>query len=198
MCYRTPDCGQRRGSRLTSGNLAPQDVDNRRCPIGENFLYVFKGARSAPCELARRTCKSAARGVHGPRRGAWTVRNWLATLRTLARSRSPGLPLLGPAGPRRRPARVRPEVTAETDTAPQAQRWRAALQEGPSLRCPDPEALQVRGQARLWPLDNRERSNCLAQVHAKTGLTAPLTRSQGAPVGGMARTERRRGSSSVM
>jgi hypothetical protein len=57
VCYRTPDCGQRRSSRLTSGNLAPQDVDNGRCPIGENFLYVFKGARSAPRAWRRVTAQ---------------------------------------------------------------------------------------------------------------------------------------------
>jgi hypothetical protein len=45
-------------------------------------------------------------------RGTSTVRSWLGTLRTLTRSGSPGLPLLGPAGPRRRPTRVGPEVTA--------------------------------------------------------------------------------------
>jgi hypothetical protein len=46
-------------------------------------------------------------------------------------------------------------VTARTNFAPYVQSWRAALQEGPSLRCPDPEALQIRRQARLRPQGNR-------------------------------------------
>jgi hypothetical protein len=69
MCYRTPDCGQRRSSRLTSGNLAPQDVDNGRCPIGENFLYVFKGARSAPRAWRRVTAYAARRESGAPAEG---------------------------------------------------------------------------------------------------------------------------------
>jgi hypothetical protein len=36
-----------------------------------------------------------------------------------------------------------------------------------------------------------EGGRCPAHVHAKTGVTAPLARIQGAPVGGMTRTERR-------
>ena len=55
-----------------------------------------------------------------------------------------------------------------------------ALQEGPSLRCPDPEALQVRRQAPSvtagQPQTVELSGTCTS---AKTGLTAPLTRSQG-------------------
>jgi len=82
-------------------------------------------------------------------------------------------------------------VTARTNAAPYVQRWHTALQEGPSLRCPDHEALQVRRPARLWSQGNRWPSWCPAHVHAKPGLTAPLSRIQWAPIGGMARTERR-------
>src|SRR5690242_4901085 len=40
-------------------------------------------------------------------------------------------------------------VTVRTNAAPYVQRWHTALPEGPSLRCPDPEALQVRRPAHL-------------------------------------------------
>jgi hypothetical protein len=40
-------------------------------------------------------------------------------------------------------------VTVRTNAAPCVQRWGTALQEGPSLLCPDPETLQVRRPARL-------------------------------------------------
>ena len=38
-------------------------------------------------------------------------------------------------------------MTADANAAPYVQRWHTALEEGPSLRCPDPEALQVRRPA---------------------------------------------------
>src|SRR5262249_17631855 len=37
-------------------------------------------------------------------------------------------------------------LRARTNKTLYVQRWHTALQEGPSLRCPDPEALQVRRQ----------------------------------------------------
>ena len=93
MCYRTPDCGQRRNRRLTSGNLAPQDVDNGRCPIGENFLYVFKGARSAPRAWRRVTAHAATAGelAHQQKAGATRPRGTRRTTRrplALARKRT--------------------------------------------------------------------------------------------------------------
>jgi hypothetical protein len=65
----------------------------------------------------RRTCKSAAHLDHCPERGASTVRELAGTLRTLARSRSPGLPLSLALRATAAPARVGPEVTANMDAA---------------------------------------------------------------------------------
>ncbi len=78
----------------------------------ENYQYSFQGRAERAVRVSLPTCISAAHREHCPARGASTVRNWFGASRTLARSRSPGLPLLGPAGPRRRPARVGPEGTA--------------------------------------------------------------------------------------
>jgi hypothetical protein len=115
-----------------------------------------QGRAERAARAGHRACKSAAHREHCPERGASAARRSPGTLRTLARSRPPGLPLLGPAGPRRRPARVGPGVTAETGAAPQVQSW-CGIARGPSFRCPDPEALQIRRQARLLPQDIRLR-----------------------------------------
>jgi hypothetical protein len=49
---------------LTSQDGSPGDVDNVCCQTGDNFLYYFKGARSAPC--ADRA--QFARGISPPER----------------------------------------------------------------------------------------------------------------------------------
>ena len=121
----------------------------RRVAMCENFLYGFKGARSAPCGLApghakRRAMSASSRAWRNDR--PQLAEPW----RTPTRSRSPGLPLLGPAGPRRRPARVGTRGVRPRRT--QHRRSKACARcymKGPSLRCPDPEALQVRRPAQL-------------------------------------------------
>jgi hypothetical protein len=60
---------------------------------GENFLYVFKGARSAPRRLGAAHAE-APREDGSCRTRRIDCRNRLSYLGTLARSRSPGLPLL--------------------------------------------------------------------------------------------------------
>jgi hypothetical protein len=114
----------------------------------ENFLYVFKGAQGAP-RAGRRTCKSAARRDRCPNRGASTIRCLAGHLRTLPAPGTPGLPLLGPAGPRRRPARVVPEVAAPTDDSAASPALARGVARGAIPSCPGTQALQVHRQARL-------------------------------------------------
>jgi len=86
--------------------------------------------------------------------------------------------------------RMIPVMTARS--ARYAQRWHTALQEGPSLRCPDPEALPsspsspavTAGQPRTVKVPRHMYTR-------KPGLTAPLSRIQRAPIRRMAKTERR-------
>jgi hypothetical protein len=68
----------------------------------------------------------------------------------------------------------------------------SALQEGPSLQCPDLEALQVRGQARLDRGATADRKVC-GTCTREARLDHALGKDSRAPVGRTARTERRSG-----
>jgi hypothetical protein len=126
-----PETGE---SRLTSGNDEFRLVDNRCCPTGDNFLYDFKGARSAPRATARLphvswralagdTTAGAALGGAGAKRPRDSHRN---------RAGSPALDLRRTAGcrPSATPGTARHRLTAITPAD------RASREKRPSSRRP--------------------------------------------------------------
>ena len=102
------------------------------------------------------------------------------TLRILARSRSPGLPLLGPARPHGGARHApdpgdRPARTQHRSSIADARRRKRGHPSGALI--PKPCNFAVKPVSEVQ--DNRRRSSCLAHVHAKPGLTASLARIQG-------------------
>ena len=139
-----PETGE---SRLTSGNDEFRLVDNRRCPTGDNFLYVFKGARSAPDPGSPPTLACAAQSHADFGRGA-------------ARARSPVRAGPGTVTRRAPPAALRPLRATAASARTQSPRptvWADRRNESALARvlqrvaippAPDPEASQDRGQGR--------------------------------------------------
>ena len=115
----------------------------------ENFLYVFKGAQSAPRGVAAAHAKAPRDETAVPSAAhRLSAARWALTAPVT-------LPAAGSAALRPCRTTAAPQLASDPKWPPRrTQRRRtsdkrAALQEGPSLRCPNPEALQSRGQARL-------------------------------------------------
>jgi len=127
-------------------------------PAGENFPYVFKGARSAPDPLSARVRPSAARCALIPvRRDSCPTAVGLNP-GTLARRAPPAA--LGPGGPRRRRRAPGPGSRPRQLSAATSQRKRA-----PCKRCHPPGA----------PFLNRVRSPSRARLRRVLRMAqAPL------------------------
>jgi hypothetical protein len=147
--------------------------------FGENFLYVFKGARSAPGpgwppHIQERRATAA---LTVERRGSST-RSWLVTW-------GPGMrwapaAFLWPSGPRRRRRGLEPRSRPHRQCAVTSAVARGCKRSHPSsARILKPRVLPV-------------KSTRCARVAARSlRASGPLRRrDQGAPIGGMARTER--------
>ena len=146
----------------------------------ENPLYHFKGARSAPGRGDLRTCKSPRDGGAGcrtaqdPRVAGWPPGDRDAPGRRLPSFGPPGhVGACAHSTPRGRPHRLLAATSALA---------RGAAKAAPSLRRPHSEALRAHGQ---------ERSLRSRGCAIPSGLwTAARAGIQGAPVGGMASSER--------
>jgi hypothetical protein len=180
MCYGTPDCGQRpRNSRLTRGNLAPEDVDNGRCPIGENFLYGFQGRAERAARLAARNRareRGGRSGDHNRKRAPRARGNpphHAAAARLTAKAHGGG---------RRGTDPGQLAVLAERRNPPRV-RERAIL---PARALLKPSKITVKAACDRSTTATGQDDQ--VHVHAKTTLTVIFHRFYPAPVGRMART----------
>lgn len=110
-----------------------------------------------------------------------TVVIWAVTVMILQLSRSS----LKSSPSRPMPDTAYTEAAASPTLAPGVTRWT-----GPSLRCPIPKPCKFAVSPSVTDRTTAGGGSGRATVYMKVGLAAPLARSQGEPVGRMARTER--------
>jgi hypothetical protein len=138
------------GRCQASGEASVSTISRSRTPdrlvTCENFLYVFKGARSAPGP-SRPPIMEAPRAEHAdPQHGVEPSGTWSPSPEGAVTRRAPPADLR-PSGPRRRRRALSPRGRTTRTSRRRGQRWRASCMRWPSLRRPilKPCVLTVKG-----------------------------------------------------